>query len=70
MYAHNTLFSSLYIGNRNFDAEFTSENPTSSVINESNLSSTVQKQFEGFTYNGNEERVMNSVAQSSFGASP
>lgn len=54
----------------NFDAEFTSENPTSSIIADSNLSQTVQKQFEGFTYNGNDDRVMNSVAQSTFGQSP
>jgi len=51
----------------NFDAEFTSENPQSSVITDSNLSQTVQQQFVGFTYTGSEEGAMNSVSQGQFG---
>lgn len=33
-----------------FDAEFTSEAPLDSVVEDSVLSSTVQAQFQGFTY--------------------
>ncbi|KAF8318194.1 Pkinase-domain-containing protein [Clavulina sp. PMI_390] len=51
----------------NFDVEFTSENPTSSVITDSNLSQTVQRHFVGFTYDGHEESAMNSVARGQFG---
>ncbi|BGP18340.1 Serine/threonine-protein kinase [Rhodosporidiobolus nylandii] len=34
----------------NFDAEFTSEAPQDSVVEDSHLSQTVQAQFEGFSY--------------------
>jgi len=36
----------------NFDEEFTSEIPQDSVADDSHLSETVQKQFAGFTYDG------------------
>lgn len=35
----------------NFDSEFTSETPLDSVVEDSHLSETVQRQFQGFTYN-------------------
>jgi serum/glucocorticoid-regulated kinase 2 len=35
----------------NFDDTFTSEAPTDSVVQDSNLSATIQEQFVGFTYN-------------------
>lgn len=35
----------------NFDAEFTSEPASDSVVTDSQLSETVQEQFRGFTYN-------------------
>lgn len=38
----------------NFDAEFTSERPVDSVVNDY-LSESVQKQFGGWTYVGNEQ---------------
>jgi serum/glucocorticoid-regulated kinase 2 len=34
----------------NFDAEFTSEAPMDSVVEDSHLSETVQAQFQGFSY--------------------
>ncbi|KXN66960.1 Pkinase-domain-containing protein [Conidiobolus coronatus NRRL 28638] len=36
----------------NFDEEFTNELPQDSVTNDSHLSETVQRQFEGFTFDG------------------
>lgn len=40
----------------NFDAEFTSEPPEDSVVDRTNgLSETVQRQFEGFTFNDRSE---------------
>lgn len=54
----------------NFDPEFTSEAPQSSVITDSNLSQTVQQQFVGFTYNGNEDGAMASVVPNQFAQSP
>lgn len=56
----------IHTHSRNFDPEFTSENPQSSVITDSNLSQTVQQQFVGFTYNGNEEGAMGSVVPNQF----
>lgn len=39
----------------NFDPEFTSEQPVDSVVDDSHmLSATVQEQFQGFSYTGNE----------------
>jgi serum/glucocorticoid-regulated kinase 2 len=39
----------------NFDSEFILEAPVDSVVEDSNISETVQDQFRGFTYNpGNE----------------
>jgi serum/glucocorticoid-regulated kinase 2 len=39
----------------NFDSEFILEVPVDSVVEDSNISETVQDQFRGFTYNpGNE----------------
>lgn len=35
----------------NFDSEFTSEAAADSVVEDSQLSETVQDQFRGFTYN-------------------
>jgi len=37
----------------NFDTVFTTEAPIDSYVEDSNLSSTVQAQFSGFSYNGN-----------------
>ena len=36
----------------NFDQEFTSEAPTDSVVDDSQLSETVQLQFQGWSYRG------------------
>lgn len=36
----------------NFDAEFTAEPAMDSVVEDSHLSQTVQKQFQGFSYFG------------------
>jgi len=41
----------------NFDAEFTSELPQDSVVDDSDLSSTVQERFVGFTYNPANEHL-------------
>jgi len=40
------------IDTSNFDQVFTSEAPLDSVVDDSNLSETVQEQFAGFSYDG------------------
>lgn len=45
----------------NFDSEFTSEAPTDSVVESSNLSQTVQDLFQGFTYTPGPEHLGESV---------
>jgi serum/glucocorticoid-regulated kinase 2 len=40
------------IDTSNFDQEFTSEAPTDSVVDDSQLSETVQLQFQGWSYKG------------------
>ncbi|KAG0169737.1 AGC protein kinase Gad8 [Apophysomyces sp. BC1015] len=42
----------------NFDEEFTSEAPLESVVDESQISKTMQEQFAGFTYNPANDNVM------------
>ncbi|KAI9471847.1 MAG: kinase-like domain-containing protein [Benjaminiella poitrasii] len=42
----------------NFDDEFTSEAPQESVVDDSQISSTMQEQFVGFTYNPANDGVM------------
>ncbi|KAI7867750.1 kinase-like domain-containing protein [Spinellus fusiger] len=42
----------------NFDEEFTSEAPQESVVDESQISKTMQEQFAGFTYNPANDGVM------------
>lgn len=42
------------IDTANFDQEFTSENPIDSVVDEY-LSASIQKQFGGWTYIGDEQ---------------
>ncbi|KAG2180623.1 hypothetical protein INT44_003630 [Umbelopsis vinacea] len=42
----------------NFDEEFTSELPQDSVVDESQISKTLQEQFAGFTYNPASDGVM------------
>ncbi|CAG8674411.1 13199_t:CDS:2, partial [Racocetra fulgida] len=42
------------IDTSNFDEEFTSETPQDSVVNDSHLSETIQRQFDGFTFNPHE----------------
>ncbi|KAI8337830.1 kinase-like domain-containing protein [Choanephora cucurbitarum] len=42
----------------NFDDEFTSEAPQESLVDESQISSTMQEQFAGFTYNPAHDGVM------------
>ncbi|KAF8754575.1 Protein kinase C terminal domain [Rhizoctonia solani] len=49
----------------NFDAEFTSEVPLDSVVENSHLSETVQDQFKGFTYNPANEHLSESVGYGS-----
>ncbi|CAE6496573.1 unnamed protein product, partial [Rhizoctonia solani] len=49
----------------NFDAEFTSEIPQDSVVENSHLSETVQDQFKGFTYNPANEHLSESVGYGS-----
>lgn len=46
----------------NFDSEFTSEPAEDSVVADSRLSETVQKQFKGFTYNPANEFLSESPA--------
>ncbi|TDL20580.1 Pkinase-domain-containing protein [Rickenella mellea] len=46
----------------NFDQEFTSEAPQDSVVEDSQLSETVQDQFRGFTYNPANEHLSESVS--------
>jgi serum/glucocorticoid-regulated kinase 2 len=46
----------------NFDSEFTSEQVIDSVVEPSHLSSEVQDQFKGFTYNPNNEHLSESVS--------
>lgn len=43
---------------QNFDDEFTSEAPQESVVDDSQISSTMQEQFAGFTYNPANDGVM------------
>ena len=45
----------------NFDPDFTNEDPQDSVVEDSALSSTVQEQFKGFTYNPANEHLSESV---------
>lgn len=45
----------------NIDTEFTSEQAIDSVVESSHLSSEVQDQFKGFTYNPNNEHLSESV---------
>jgi serum/glucocorticoid-regulated kinase 2 len=40
------------IDTSNFDQEFTSELPADSVVDDSQLSETVQLQFQGWSYKG------------------
>lgn len=47
----------------NFDPEFTSEQPSDSVVEDSNISQTVQDQFAGFTYNPANEALNGGHAQ-------
>jgi hypothetical protein len=47
-----TLFQDSAIDTSNFDQEFTSEAPTDSVVDDSQLSETVQLQFQGWSYKG------------------
>ncbi|ORE02451.1 Pkinase-domain-containing protein [Rhizopus microsporus var. microsporus] len=42
---------------QNFDDEFTSEAPQESLVDESQISSTMQEQFAGFTYNPANEHM-------------
>ncbi|KAG1140107.1 hypothetical protein G6F37_009998 [Rhizopus arrhizus] len=42
---------------QNFDDEFTSEVPQESIVDESQISSTMQEQFVGFTYNPANEHM-------------
>lgn len=42
----------------NFDDEFTSEAPQESLVDDSQISSTMQEQFAGFTYNPANDGVM------------
>jgi serum/glucocorticoid-regulated kinase 2 len=42
----------------NFDEEFTSEAPQESIVDESQISRTMQEQFAGFTYNPANDGVM------------
>jgi serum/glucocorticoid-regulated kinase 2 len=53
----------------NFDQEFTSETAQDSVVQDSQLSETVQDQFRGFTYNPADEHLSESVS-ASYGAAP
>ena len=48
----------------NFDQEFTSETAQDSVVQDSQLSETVQDQFRGFTYNPADEHLSESVSAS------
>ena len=52
----------------NFDQEFTSETAQDSVVQDSQLSETVQDQFRGFTYNPADEHLSESVSASYGGA--
>ncbi|KAI8147555.1 kinase-like domain-containing protein [Fennellomyces sp. T-0311] len=57
----------------NFDEEFTSEEPLESLVDESQISRTMQEQFAGFTYNPANDGVMsesfNGSASGSVGVS-
>ncbi|KAI9317060.1 kinase-like domain-containing protein [Dichotomocladium elegans] len=53
----------------NFDEEFTSEQPLESVVDESQISKTMQEQFAGFTYNPANEGVMSESYNGSVGVS-
>ncbi|KAJ3341294.1 hypothetical protein HDU93_005264 [Gonapodya sp. JEL0774] len=53
----------------NFDEVFTSEQPTDSVVADSHLSTSVQQQFQGFTYQATNEHLGASVSQSVMGQS-
>lgn len=46
----------------NFDQEFTSEAAQDSVVQDSQLSKTVQDQFQGFTYNPADEHLSESIS--------
>jgi len=50
------------IDTSNFDEVFTSEEPLDSVVLDSQLSSTVQQQFEGFSYDGRGDEMARSVS--------
>jgi len=49
------------IDTSNFDQVFTSEEPMDSVVTDSQLSSTVQEQFAGFSYDGRGDEMAQSV---------
>ncbi|CDS05593.1 hypothetical protein LRAMOSA08121 [Lichtheimia ramosa] len=53
----------------NFDEEFTSEKPLESVVDESQISKTMQEQFAGFTYNPANDGVMSESFNGSVGVS-
>lgn len=55
------------IDTSNFDEEFTSEVPLDSVVDDSHLSETVQRQFDGFTWNPTGELMSESVGGSVIG---
>ncbi|KAF0538295.1 AGC/AKT protein kinase [Gigaspora margarita] len=52
------------IDTSNFDEEFTSETPKDSLVNDSHLSETIQRQFDGFTFNPNDGIMSGSMANS------
>ncbi|CAG8459449.1 14899_t:CDS:2 [Acaulospora colombiana] len=52
------------IDTSNFDPEFTSETPQDSLVNDSQLSDTIQQQFWGFTFNQAEGIMSESMANS------
>lgn len=49
---HSLTIKDSAIDTSNFDQEFTSEAPTDSVVDDSQLSETVQLQFQGWSYKG------------------
>ena len=58
------LFQESVLDVANFDSEFTSEAPQDSVVEDSQLSETVQDQFIGFTYNPANEHLGESASYS------
>lgn len=53
---HPMLYQASAIDTSNFDQTFTSEIPLDSVVDDSNLSETVQQQFAGFSYDGGQHQ--------------